>query len=754
MSKHLLTATAAHYVYLHSVSCAMTEPVRISPDRDNFPLTQDCVIEAGVYQITDEDGNGALHILSDGITITFAEGAVLEGSTRGQTPNAFVGIGIRLDGHSNVTIRHAKVRGFKTGAYLSGSDGLTVEDSDFSGNFRQHLKSTPEAEVGSDWLFPHNNENNEWLNDYGAAVYIESSDRITVRRNRVREGQNGIIIDDVNDSVIYDNDCSFISGWGLAMWRSNRNVITRNAFDFCVRGYSHGVYNRGQDSAGILCFEQNSNNLIAENSATHGGDGFFGFAGVQALASRERLGNNNNLLINNDFSYAPAHGIEMTFSFDNRFIGNRLVENAICGVWGGYSQDTTIALNTFEGNGEMAYGAERGGINIEHGFGNRIETNTFRNNKCGIHLWWDNDENLLREPWCAANEKGSAQNFIANNTFEGDQIALQVRQTRDTTYVLNRVSNVAKEIESDSDSNLITDVALPAVVFAAPEFEAIGDARPVGARPHLAGRQNIVMTEWGPWDHEAPLLVRRKRGSNGDIYELLGADQLTSSKDFQALPMPGERGTSETLHGLCVFWDLESADVTANEQMENRRRLISIVAPDEPGVYPYRLRLSAGNLDQTLADTIIRTTWDVTFFPWTVDPREDEAGWRNQSLGKSALSTSLAEVDFPFAGGGPCDLPSLECVGDVGLPRDHFGTIARTRLNIPAGTWRVTTTSDDGVRVSVNGVRVIDNWTWHAPTRDNGTFTQTQPGPAEILIEHFEIDGYATLQFEIKRESE
>ena len=37
------------------------------------------------------------------------------------------------------------------------------------------------------------------------------------------------------------------------MWRSSATSFHRNAFDFCVRGYSHGVYNRGQDSAGILC---------------------------------------------------------------------------------------------------------------------------------------------------------------------------------------------------------------------------------------------------------------------------------------------------------------------------------------------------------------------------------------------------------------------------------------------------------------------------------------------------------------------
>ena len=59
------------------------------------------------------------------------------------------------------------------------------------------------------------------------------------------------------------------------------NVIARNACDYCIRGYSHGVYNRGQDSAGILMFEQCSRNVIADNSVTHGGDGIFGFAEQQ-----------------------------------------------------------------------------------------------------------------------------------------------------------------------------------------------------------------------------------------------------------------------------------------------------------------------------------------------------------------------------------------------------------------------------------------------------------------------------------------
>ena len=125
-------------------------------------------------------------------------------------------------------------------------------------NFRQHLKSTPQAEDGSDWLWPHNNDQEQWRTNYGAGLYIARSRDIEVHDVYAREQQNGIVIDRVTHSRIYDNDCSFLSGWGLAMWRSSDNVISRNAFDFCVRGYSHGVYNRGQESAGIQMYEEGS----------------------------------------------------------------------------------------------------------------------------------------------------------------------------------------------------------------------------------------------------------------------------------------------------------------------------------------------------------------------------------------------------------------------------------------------------------------------------------------------------------------
>ena len=127
-----------------------------------------------------------------------------------------------------------------------------------------------------------------------------------------------------------------------------------------MRGYSHGFYNRGQDSAGLLMYEQSSRNVVAYNSITHGGDGLFLWAG-QSTMDTGQGGANDNLFYGNDFSHAPTNGIEATFS-RNAFIANRIEENWH-GVWGGYSFDSLIAGNTFARNQEA--------IAIEHGQNNR-----------------------------------------------------------------------------------------------------------------------------------------------------------------------------------------------------------------------------------------------------------------------------------------------------------------------------------------------------------------------------------------------
>lgn len=453
---------------------------------------------------------GALVIVADGVTVELT--GELRGAPVGAAPDSLDGVGIRVTAR-NVTLRGARVSGYRVGIHALGADGLVLEDCDVSGNFRQRLASTREKEASGDWLEPHANDEHEWFERYGAGIYVERSSDVVVRRCRARAGQNGLVLDRVERAQVYDNDFSFLSGWGIALWRSSDNVIARNACDFCIRGYSHGVYNRGQDSAGILLFEQCSRNVIAENSATHCGDGFFGFAGQEALgaagapevepsgyAAYEGRGCNRNEIRGNDFSYAAAHGLELTFSFGNRILQNRLVGNAICGIWAGYSRDTSIRLNEIAENGSAGYGLERGGINIEHGQRNEIKGNEFHANACGVALWWDEDAGLAKLPWVRANGHESRDERVVWNAFFRDGLGVQLRGATHASLGENRFGEVGTELDAAPEAQVLrldgqeeNHHGDPGGLDPLP-----GTTVPVGARAHLRGREFIRLDEWGP----------------------------------------------------------------------------------------------------------------------------------------------------------------------------------------------------------------------------------------------------------------
>lgn len=733
-------------------------PPVVEVTADNTSITRSCIVRiAPGAVIADADNNGVIHIDADDITVRFDDGSVLRGAAPNTPWDTLTGVGIRIDGHKGVRLDKARVHGFKVGVYASDAPEFRLTDCDASDNFRQHLRSTPAAEDASDWLYPHHNDGHEWMNNYGAAVYIERSDRVQVYGLRVRRGQNGLVLDRVNDSQIYDNDCSFLSGWGIAMWRSGRNVVSRNALDFCVRGHVEGVYNRGQDSAGILMFEQCSNNEIIENSVTHGGDGLFGFAGIEAIGESpaptpdfdyKRRGCNDNFIMGNDFSFASAHGLEMTFSYGNMIVQNRLIENGICGIWGGYSQDTLIVENQIHGNGELAYGLERGAVNIEHGSGNRIYMNKMANNRAGIHLWWDDDKDLLQKPGVKANYRKGEGNKIAANGILFDKrmpfknirpdekfIGLQVRDLiggsiselgwLQNVVVTQRANAVEMDIPSGlrlQDKGVLTGYTLPSPT-------KMGVTRPINARQALRGRGTIIMTEWGPWDNESPL-VRRSRDGAGEVaYDLF---KLSPQVDVTV------SGAGVTPHVVKPTKDAPDGSVA--------------IKAGAPGVYPYELVVSDAGFHQLVRGVLVSASWDATFFAWNkdTDPREKLDAWRALAANAEAKKATLDNLTLKFAMGGPGTLPGVKEKLGAGAPgNDHFGMVAASKLRVPKGTWKITTTSDDGVRVLVDGKPVIENWTWHAPTKDEGTFTVEKDGEVAVGVEYFEIDGYSTLELDI-----
>ena len=473
----------------------------VTLDRDDMAITQSVKVNPGTYRLDDAKDDGIVRLKGNDLTVDFT-GVTLAGADETTPADEYKGIGIVAEGCKNLTLKGLTVRGLKLGMLFKRCDGLTITGCDVSRNWRQHLKSTPRGEDGADWLFGHENDKDEWLR-YGAGIYIEDSKGVTVSKCRARNGQNGLCLSRVNDSFILDNDMSFLSGWGLAMWRSSHNDVSNNKFDWCMRGFSYKVYHRGQDSAGILVYEQCSDNVFAYNSATHGGDGFFLYAGNETLHRTGTGGCNRNLLYRNDFSHAAANGIESTFSDGNLFIENRLAE---CdhGVWGGYSYNTTIAGNTIRDC--------QNGISIEHGHANRIESNTFERCGLGVHAWGGENADFATTSYGQKQDTKSHGYTIVRNSFRATKVALAFEATSDATIVDNAIeANIA--LRSDSRSSDLKASPIEGKVEGARPAAATASIEKLQPKiPKTRGTQDAYLPSGAVRLHVAASLPERRDG--------------------------------------------------------------------------------------------------------------------------------------------------------------------------------------------------------------------------------------------------
>ena len=83
----------------------------------------------------------------------------------------------------------------------------------------------------------------------------------------------------------------------------------------------------------------------------------------------------------------------------------------------------------------------------------------------------------------------------------------------------------------------------------------------------------------------------------------------------------------------------------------------------------------------------------------------------------------------------------------AGIGVDHF-SVRWTGFVVPRFTerYRFTTTSDDGVRVSVDGKQIINAWNDHAARADSGDVALTAGKAVPLTVEYYENGGSAVLK--------
>ena len=685
-------------------------------------ITRTTRVPAGTYHVASPDrDHPAVTIRGSNITVDFS-GVTLLGAPADADPDTFAGVGVLVDGGENVTIRNLTARGYKIGLYARRSPGLHVTGSDLSYNWKQRLYSLVEHESLLDWMSYHHNEKDEWL-DQGAGIYVADSDRTRIDRVTVEQGQNGLMLVRSNGATIWNSDFSFNSGIGIGLYRASGNTIAHNRVDFDVRGYSHTFYNRGQDSAGILIYEQSSRNVVAFNSVTHGGDGLFLWAGQSTMDTGDG-GANDNLFYDNDFSFAPTNGIEATFS-RNVFYGNR-VEECWHGLWGGYSFDSWIAANHFARNTEA--------IAIEHGQDNRITENRFDGDETAIHLW----KNATQDPgWVYAKKRDtrSRDYVIAGNTFIGNATALKIAETQNLRILTNtfekigtlatltgdtRNLGIGDEVKVPLRDRPTLDVALPK-----PLPDGVDAKIPESER---RGRDAIIVDEWGPYDWKFPKLWPE------------GRDTLPLK--LRVLGPPGE-------------WKVSSLRGATIEPVSGRVPGLITVTPAVARPIDFDIRLTYTGAAVTgprgeraaagvpypfsYAKFFVPVDWRVSYFAFRegADPDKDADAFAGVLAGPPVRTDRRDRLDYESGG------PIAE-----GLPRDRVAIVAEGEVELPPGPYVLRTISDDGIRVWMDDDRIIDHWAPHESAIDSAPITG---GRRRFKVEYYELGGFAEFRVEILR---
>ncbi len=651
-------------------------------------------VRPGVYRLASPGlDRPAVTIRGDGLTIDMS-GVTIEGGAPFADPDTYRGVGIQVAGNG-VRLSGASVRGFKVAILARDSGRLRLSNLDLSYNWKPRLQSGLEQEHQGDWLSFHNNEKDEWLR-YGAAIYLSGANDADITGVRAVQGMNGLMVARSARLTVWNNTFSFLSGVGIGMYRTTDSRIMHNRVDWCVRGYSHGFYNRGQDSTGILMYEQTSRNVVAYNSFTHGGDGVFLWAG-QSTMDTGQGGANDYLFYDTDVSHAVANGIEATFS-RNVFMRNR-IEDCWHGIWGGYSFDSQILLNTFARNSEA--------IAIEHGQNITIAGNTFTADDVGIRLW----ANATQDPnwgYPKFRDTSSRDYDISSNIFDGVKRDAEISRTAGVRRIDGPLAPQARPVP------------------AAPERmpDAIDAKLPAGAR---RGRGAIIVDDWGPYDYLSPKLWPAGRLADRPIrLRVLGPAGTWKLASIQGATAAASLGVAP---GEVVLTPHQPAVDFRVELEYTGERIVTPRGEVIPAGRPYRFAYAVFEPE---------IDWTVNF--WTLDAALDPLKQPDAFAARLRTPPSRTQKLTRLA------FANARSFGEGYTTR--IGVTATGTLTLPSGRYELVVTSDDGIRLWVDDRLALEDWSIHGPKDDR---IPIGAGTHRLRLEYFQNTGAAALQVRVLR---
>lgn len=373
-------------------------------------------------------------------------GATLRGSGKG--------VGIHVGAGQKITIKNLKVIGFRWGIVAEGTKSLTLDGVTSNGN-----ANYPEAATGKIVMDMEGGKEP----DYGGGFLLRGVVGGLLTNLDAHAQWNGVTLSGCSKVVLEKSDLSKNDDTGLHLWNSSDNEIRDNRITWIGIGIVRtGQFaHKGGDQAGILLEHDSSRNRFLRNNLVHCvGDGVFLRANELApmpAADARKQGvktageapillpthpSNDNLFQENDASFAEdANSFESDFCSGNRF-ENNVAAFSNYGFWLGFSRNTSVKGNLIVGNRTR-------GIQLDNGWSNTVEGNTFvRDIGSPTAMYFSDEEaNAAHPNHGAQNPSGDLRIF--SNTFVGFVRPFRFVQTTPATVQSNTFVE-APSVEPDA----------------------------------------------------------------------------------------------------------------------------------------------------------------------------------------------------------------------------------------------------------------------------------------------------------------
>ena len=168
------------------------------------------------------------------------------------------------------------------------------------------------------------------------------------------------------------------------------------------------------------------------------------------------------------------------------------------------------------------------------------------------------------------------------------------------------------------------------------------------------------------------------------------------------------------------------------------QRTLTAVTPQTSGgtTYAFQSWSDGGAVQHSISTPASNSTYTATFAPTQTGAGNGLSAvyYDNQNFTGATVARVDPTVNFDWGAGAPAP--------GIGVNTFSVRWTGQVQAQF-SQTYTFYTTSDDGVRLRVNGQLIIDNWTDHGPTENSGTIALTAGQRYDIRMEFYENGGGA-----------